>query len=175
MGLASVISSIGFTHYYIIVLCLVCAITDIKTGKIYNTITYPSIVVGIAYNAIFVDHGIPVLSLIGFAAGVVPFGVAAWRGWIGGGDAKLFGAVGALGGAFFLVDFIFNTFVLAGTYSLIVILLHIGNMIRKRSKKKAGWFPRGRHIRLGVFIFLGSILASLGISFIAYLQQGRSL
>ena len=86
-------------YYLLAVVLLIAAVTDFRRGKIYNWLTLPAILVGLVYWLIVGllghDKGI-VASLIGLACGLIPFGFLALRGWLGGGDAKLMGAVGAL-------------------------------------------------------------------------------
>ena len=176
MCVKSYLHYLSFPHYYILGLCLVCAITDLRTGKIYNGITYPSIAVGIVYNALSGDRGVIVNSLVGFAFGLLPFGLAASRGWIGAGDVKLFGAIGAIGGFFFLIDCLFNTFVLAGIYGLLLLIWQVGRFRRFRRFVTTLWLRlpsvpvendislRRRRIRMGAFVFLGALLSIVRIS-----------
>ncbi len=137
----------GVPEYYILGLVLVCAITDLRTGKIYNVVTYPSIAIGVLYSALFGDRGVMIASLVGLTFATLSFGLAACRGLIGGGDVKLFAAIGAIGGFFFLFDSLFNTFLIAAVWGLLLLLLEA---FRTR--------PRRRRVRLGVFIFLGALL-----------------
>jgi prepilin peptidase CpaA len=147
-----------------------------RSGKIYNAITYPAIVFGIVLNSLPGDKGIILSSLGGFAFGLLPFGLAAARGWVGGGDVKLFAAIGAIAGFFFLLDCLFNCFILAGIY---IMLLFVWHKIRKGNVSGASAAfglrnssgdteePvafRKRQIRLGVFILLGVLLTIVRIS-----------
>jgi prepilin peptidase CpaA len=167
---------LGFPHYIVAVICLLCAVTDIRNGKIYNAITYPSIIFGIVLNSLTGDRGIIISSVGGFAFGLLPFGPAAARGWIGGGDVKLFAAIGAIAGFFFLLDCLFNCFIIAGIY---IMLLFVWHKIRNGDVDGASAVfglrnPSGtaeqrvafrkRQIRLGVFIFLGVLLSLMRIS-----------
>lgn len=80
------------------------AVTDCRTGRVYNTLTYPAILSGfILWSASgYLHAGLPGLrdellrSLLGFTAGFVPFAVIFAAGGLGGGDVKLMGAVGAI-------------------------------------------------------------------------------
>lgn len=81
------------------VVLLIAAATDYRDGKIYNWLTLPAILVGLAFwliaGLLGSDKGITA-SLFALACGLIPFGFLALRGWLGGGDAKLMAAVGAL-------------------------------------------------------------------------------
>ena len=108
------------------------AVVDLRTGKIYNTITYSAAVVGLIGHTIAAglvgDSGEMGLGLIGSAMGLlVGFGplFLAWRlGAIGGGDAKLMGAVGALGGVEFAITALFYSCAVAIVMALVVMIRH---------------------------------------------------
>ncbi len=117
------------------VVLVIAAISDVRTGKIRNSVTYPAIIIGVIVHCIggaFFPgkmgtdlHGQQIGlagSLIGFAAGFVPMFIA-WRsGGIGGGDAKLMGAIGALAGLHFALATMFYGFIVAGVMAIIVML-----------------------------------------------------
>ncbi len=108
---------------------LVGAVTDVRTGKVYNWITYPAIAVGLIGHAlvggVWGQEGARI-GLAGSLAGLgVGFGpmLAAWlAGGIGGGDAKLMGAVGALGGWRFALAAMFYGLLVAAVMGLVVML-----------------------------------------------------
>ncbi len=88
-----------------LVLCLVAAATDLRSGSIPNRLTYPALVLAppahlllaLRYGAAWPDALAQAgLSLVGLVVcGLVPFFL--WRkGAMGGGDVKLFAALGAL-------------------------------------------------------------------------------
>jgi prepilin peptidase CpaA len=164
-------------HVFALVITLVCAITDLRTGRIYNRVTYPAIAVGLGWH-IASGSGVQIASSVGgLAAGVVPLGLAAMRGWIGGGDVKLFGAVGAALGVFLLVDVVLMSFVLAAVYGSVVLILREGAramfqrfaagvrmMLRLESVDMDDAEPLPT-LRMGLFIFLGTGIV-LGVIFL---------
>jgi len=91
----------------LLALLAVAAVWDVRTGQIPNWLTYPAIVLGLALGVHLGAPGQPeagwhhglLHSLGGFAVGFVPLLAAFLLGGYGGGDAKLMGAVGAIGGA----------------------------------------------------------------------------
>jgi prepilin peptidase CpaA len=93
----------------LVAVLVVAAVTDLRTGRIYNWLVYPAVIVGLALGALvgglaaggfsgagawvgFKDHALA--AAIGF--GVLFFCYA--LGGMGGGDVKLMAVVGALGG-----------------------------------------------------------------------------
>jgi prepilin peptidase CpaA len=80
---------------------IAASVMELKAGKIYNWLTYPAIVAGLAFGAIrgaveagsawdgFVNHA------LGFALAFGVLFLAYLLGGMGGGDVKLMGAVGA--------------------------------------------------------------------------------
>ena len=120
----------GAWAYCVLGVVLVAAsVTDIRTGKIYNVVTYPAIAIGLIGHTLamrmeFADQA--PMGLAGAAAGLaVGFGplLAAWMaGGIGGGDAKLMGAVGALAGWRFALATLFYGFAVAAVMAVVVIL-----------------------------------------------------
>jgi len=77
----------------------VAAVTDWRTGRIFNWLTYPAILVGVAYWGLAglagAERGL-IDAMVGLAAGILPFAVLLTLGGLHGGDMKLMGAVGAL-------------------------------------------------------------------------------
>ncbi|MCA9581994.1 MAG: prepilin peptidase, partial [Myxococcales bacterium] len=79
-----------------IAITAISAVTDTRTGHIPNWITFPPILLApIGYGLFFGWYGFgqSVLGLL--ACGVVPYFMF-WQGGMGGGDVKLFAALGAL-------------------------------------------------------------------------------
>ena len=80
---------------------IAASVTELRRGKIYNWMTYPAILAGLAFGAVrgaveagsawdgFVNHA------LGFALAFGVLFLAYLLGGMGGGDVKLMGAVGA--------------------------------------------------------------------------------
>ncbi|MEM6551350.1 MAG: A24 family peptidase [Planctomycetota bacterium] len=93
--------------------CLLLAVaytaawTDLRTGKVYNRLTYPAILLGMAFWSVvalstgstdrLADCGIALL------AAAVPYTIVVLMGALGGGDLKLMVALGALSASWQLV------------------------------------------------------------------------
>ena len=129
------------------VVLVAAAVADIRSGKIQNVITYPAIAVGLIGHTltggVFGDGEARIGltgSLVGLAVGFGPLLVAWLAGGIGGGDAKLMAAVGALTGWRFALAAMFYGFLIAAVMALAV-------MIKRR-------IVRRTLVRVGRFLYL---------------------
>ncbi len=80
-----------------IALALGCAITDLWRGRVYNTATYAGLALGFVTQTWF-GAG-PSFALGGLLTGAAPMLLLFAFGGVGGGDVKLFAALGMLLGA----------------------------------------------------------------------------
>jgi prepilin peptidase CpaA len=83
----------------LLAVAVTCAVTDLWKGRIYNAVTYPTMVIGVIVQLAL--HGAAGLwiALGGFAVGFFPGFLLFALGGMGGGDVKLLGAIGVLAGA----------------------------------------------------------------------------
>ncbi len=146
--------------------------TDIRFGRIYNTLTFPAMAAGILLGA--VSNGIAGLldCLAGLGLVLVLYLVFAPRTGIGGGDIKLMMAVGALlgfelalwamlysavaGGVLALTVMAGRRTVLSGTRNL---LYSLWNGIGLRGKTDNSTVAMGVPFRYSPAIALGTVLA----------------
>lgn len=103
---------------------LVAALTDLRTGRIPNLLTFPAMLLGLALNGL--GHGLAGLlgSLMGIVVCTVAPGIVykASRGrGIGGGDLKLFAALGALLGPTRGLEAELSSFLLLGVFALFTL------------------------------------------------------
>jgi prepilin peptidase CpaA len=76
--------------------CLFAALSDLKTRKVPNALTYPAAAAGVLLNGVVSPGGLGWgTALLGLLVGFGPFFAGYLLGAVGGGDAKLAGAVGA--------------------------------------------------------------------------------
>ena len=139
---------------------IIAVITDLKTRKIYDKLTIPVAVIGLALNGVFFGFSGLKNSAIGWVVGVAIFMMFG----LGGGDVKLMGAVGALKGWLFTLTSV--TYIgITGGFIVIVYLIWKGkmlstlinsfNMIFKRSEFKKEstekiYLPYGPMILIGI-------------------------
>ncbi len=111
---------------------LICgAATDWKRGKIYNRLTVPAMLAGLVLWTVGGAVGGRLIdgltgSALALAAGLLPMAVLFAAGGIGGGDAKLMGALGAISGDWRCV-------LATAVYSFAVaVIMAVAIMIRRR-------------------------------------------
>lgn len=113
-------TKLEFPDYLLILLLVICIVTDIKSRRIYNNILAPFLITALVAN--FLAGGWHNLFeslkgvLLGLAMLIIPFA----RGGMGAGDVKLLAVIGGIKGPAFVV----NTF-LAGAMAggLIALIL----------------------------------------------------
>ena len=149
----------------------VAMVTDMRTGKIFNWLTFPLMFVGWGLNAYWGGLAGFGWSFLGTLLGIFLYMGFAAVGAIGMGDVKLMGAVGALcGSGFVLAVFLFTSAVGIPHALLIQYLNHGKNawaMLAASFSTKAFLQKtiqnEAQHVRwrfyLGIDILLGVILA----------------
>jgi prepilin peptidase CpaA len=103
------------------VMLTVAVVTDLRSGKIYNWLTFPAMGAGLALGAI---QGLPALGdrALGLSIAVVLAVVLQAAARMSGGDVKLLMAVGALQGAHFLLWAMLLTCVTGGLMAIVWIV-----------------------------------------------------
>ncbi len=116
----------GIAFALLTVVLIIAAVTDIRTGKVYNWLTYPAILLGLAFWCAAGWLGAPTglaSALIGFAAGLIPFAIVYALGGLGGGDVKLMAAVGTVSASWEVVlGAAFYGLLLAGLYAVVLMI-----------------------------------------------------
>jgi prepilin peptidase CpaA len=116
----------------LVLLLAVAVVTDIRYGRIFNAVTYPAVVLGLIGHTVAGGwagcdvaggHWFGLVgSLVGLAVGLLPLLVANLAGGIGGGDAKIMGAIGCLAGWRFAMDTLLFGLMAAVVMAVIVML-----------------------------------------------------
>ena len=107
------------THWVALAMAAVAATTDHRSGTIPNWLTLPPLFLGPA--VFFYVHGVPGLlsSLAGLiVCGLIP-ALLYWKDAIGGGDVKLFAALGAVVGLEMGLEAQLISYIAAWLYSLV--------------------------------------------------------
>ncbi|MBI3039859.1 prepilin peptidase [bacterium] len=151
----------------------VAMVTDMKWGKIYNWLTFPLIILGIALNSYFFGLKGFGTSLAASTLGCGFYMGLAIIGAVGMGDVKLLGAIGALGGIKFVLSVFLFSAVVGIPHSFLVQYLNYGRnaipmlvtsfltgafkekTIHSENKTETLRF----HYYLGVDILIGTVIA----------------
>ncbi|HHY11420.1 MAG TPA: prepilin peptidase [Firmicutes bacterium] len=125
-----------------------CAMYDLRTGRIPNKITFSCILAGIVINTW--SHGFAGMrdSLHGFAVGILLLIIPFALGGMGAGDVKMLAAVGAINGS----RFVFHVFL----YGAVA-----GGVLSAFTACKMGGYRRKMAIPYGAAIFMGTVITYL--------------
>lgn len=101
---------------------LTAAATDLARGRIYNWLTAPALVGGLAFGAYSAGWSGLGDSALGAVAGLVLYGWMFWLGVMGGGDVKLLMALGAWGGLAYAAETALLGVLLGGVLAAAMLL-----------------------------------------------------
>ncbi|WBW95546.1 A24 family peptidase [Oceanirhabdus sp. W0125-5] len=108
----------------LVLVLVICLITDIKEQMIYNKVIFPALITVIPLH--FIINGFNGLKfsllglLVGFSLLLIPY----FLGGIGAGDVKLLALIGAIKGTFFVLNTALYMAVIGGFIALVIILFH---------------------------------------------------
>ena len=126
----------------LVAVVVTAAVTDLKSGRIYNRLVYPAVVVGLLLALVgggwagLKDHALA--AAIGFGVLFLCYAI----GGMGGGDVKLMAAVGALGGLSRGEEGMFIVFVLFWAFAIGValgLLAAIWRRVLGRTARRTWW------------------------------------
>lgn len=106
----------------LLLVLLICLITDIKSRKILNIVTLPTIVFGLLYGVFTTGIEGVLFSGKGFLVGLFLLLIPFLLGGMGAGDVKLMAAIGALMGTSFVIYSFMYTAIIGGIIGLILIV-----------------------------------------------------
>jgi prepilin peptidase CpaA len=111
-----------FLIYPIAIIGVAGAISDCLRGRIYNWLTFPSMLLGLAYGAFFGGFSGFLGAFFGLIAGLALYGWMFWLRFMGAGDVKLLMALGAFGGLKFVVETALLGIMVGGVMALAMLL-----------------------------------------------------
>jgi prepilin peptidase CpaA len=114
----------------LILVLLICVITDLKSRKIYNKIIFPSLLLAFLLNGIQFGWSGLLDSLIGFVVGFSILLIPYLMGGMGAGDVKLLAIVGAIKGSYFVFISAIYMALIGGLLALAIILFRKGILSR---------------------------------------------
>lgn len=170
----------AMTFGLLAIVLLAAAVCDWRTGKIFNWLTYPAILAGLALATIggYAVNGPAGAwegfcgSCLGLAAGFIPMAIIFYSGGLGGGDVRLVAAIGAIGASweFVLSSVVYSVFFIA-VMALGVMLLRgifwrtlrtvLLALFMTASKVRPVLPSDSPRIPLGVGFCLGGLLAGM--------------
>lgn len=164
-------SEVWCVHGAVLGVAAVAAFTDVRTGHIPNWLTLPVLVLAPVAHYLVAGPMGAIFSAIGVVvAGLVPL-VMFYRGKMGGGDVKVFAAIGAIVGPKLALEIQLLAFVVAAVVSLglmayrgtllrtlgNVVVIVLGPLLPERRRQ-----PMSEELtstlRLGLSIFIGAVL-----------------
>ncbi|GAB3057287.1 prepilin peptidase [Salinicoccus sesuvii] len=114
------------TNVILLIILLVCTITDIRKRKIYNKVVFPSLAVAFAVGIISDGLSGFGASTVGFLVGFLLLLIPYIFGGMGAGDVKLMALIGALKGYEFVIESFIYTALIGGLLAVGVIIVRGG-------------------------------------------------
>ncbi|GAA0182624.1 prepilin peptidase [Clostridium sediminicola] len=108
----------------LILVLIICFVTDMKYQKIYNKVIFPTLIIALFLQVILNGFNGLKLSLLGFVVGFCILLIPYFLGGIGAGDVKLLALIGAIKGSIFALNTALYMAVIGGIIALIIILSH---------------------------------------------------
>jgi len=105
----------------LVIVLIICAITDIKDHKIYNMVLVPALLFGFIYNIYISGWAGLIQFILGFMLGlgilILPFVL----GGMGAGDVKLLAVIGAVKGPLFILYCSLGMGLIGGVMALAIL------------------------------------------------------
>jgi prepilin peptidase CpaA len=110
----------------LIIVLLICLITDLKSRKIYNNVLFPTLVLAFVGNFMISGWSGLSASFLGFLLGLAILLIPFLLGGMGAGDVKLLAVIGALKGSAFVFSAAIYMALVGGIIALVIILIKKG-------------------------------------------------
>jgi prepilin peptidase CpaA len=119
-----------WTNILLLILLIICVVTDLKERKIYNKVLFPVFVVAIIYH--LVNGGVSgfTASLLGATVGLAILLIPYLMGGMGAGDVKLLAVIGAIKGIGFVLMTSLYMAIVGGIIGLLILLFRKGIVYR---------------------------------------------
>ena len=117
---------INFSFGYLLLVCvlIVAVITDIRSQRIPNWLTFSAMIVGVGYNVISAGTAGLIFGVGGLLLGMGLLIILYALGGMGAGDVKLMGAVGSIIGPQMVIWATVYTALAGGIYAVGLLLFH---------------------------------------------------
>jgi prepilin peptidase CpaA len=115
-----------WTNTLLIILLLICVVTDLKERKIYNKVLFPGFLIALTYH-IFTDGWSGLSdSLLGALVGLLILLIPYLMGGMGAGDVKLLAVIGAINGITFVLMTALYMALVGGIIGVFILLFRRG-------------------------------------------------
>ena len=114
-----------FLTVFLSSILVVAAVTDLRTQKIPNLLTFSTMFLGLVYHSIINGWSGIIFSIEGLLLGIAILIIPYIMGGMGAGDAKLMGAIGAMVGPKGVFIAFLYTAIAGGIYALIILLFNM--------------------------------------------------
>ncbi len=121
-----------WTNIILILLLLICVITDLRERKIYNKILLPFFLLGLIYHTLFEGIGGFSMSMLGAMVGLAILLIPYLMGGMGAGDVKLLAVIGAIKGVSFVLMTSLFMALAGGLIGLLILLFRKGILARSK-------------------------------------------
>ncbi len=158
-------------HILMLSIAAIAAITDTRSGLIPNWITLPAIAIGPLYYFFISPNAALQSALAIVVVGLVPY-LMFRSGSMGGGDVKLFAALGGLGGLMLGLESLLYCMMAAMVVALITMAFHghlkvvltnvwkiLSNPFLPKDRRRILDRSEMHQLRLGVSILIGTAIA----------------
>ncbi|WP_423799541.1 A24 family peptidase [Neobacillus sp. SAB-20_R2A] len=106
----------------LLIVLMVCMITDLKSRKIYNKVTIPTILFGLINNSLGLGLDGFLFSSKGLLTGLGLLFIPFVLGGIGAGDVKLLAAIGSVKGSIFVLNSFLYGAVIGGIIAFVIMV-----------------------------------------------------
>ncbi|MCX7943302.1 MAG: A24 family peptidase [Deltaproteobacteria bacterium] len=139
----------------LMVIGTIAAITDFRERKIYNLLTYPSILLGILIWSI--NSGVDglIASIMGFCIAFGIYLIIFFFGGFGAGDVKFAAAIGAIMGYPLIINWVIISAIIGGIFALALLVRFRLKKAERFQMQESIFIPFGPPMTLAVLITYG--------------------
>ncbi len=151
------------TFSCLFVIGIIASVTDFREGKIYNTVNYPSMLLGIILWSVYGGIDGLIVSVIGLGVGAGVYLIIYLMGGFGAGDVKYAAVIGAIMGYPMVVSWLVFSALTGGFFALLLLVRFRLKKAERFEMKDSLFIPYGPPMTLAVFITYGyNYIQSLG-------------
>ena len=122
-----------FFNIILLIVLIICIITDVKERKIYNAVIFPSLLLALIAQVLINGLDGLLFGALGFLVGLFLLLIPYLMGGMGAGDVKLLALIGALKGTAFVLTTAVYMAVIGGIIALGILFFRKGVWSRLKS------------------------------------------